>query len=329
MIVSVLHIWFADENAIVREKSDAVIVARRAPLLDRIVRQGIEEGVFTTPYPDQAGIVILAIMRGMTTALLKLLIAFEQERQPHYVDEIITISNATSEAIERVLGAPAPILRSTGRRSVEGVVRGARRRNGDAFPERRSFEMTPEFSVASGGNTLNKLIISAIRNFIISVIVLGALLCLVAGTLNYWQGWVFSVVFGVCNLQQGIYLAVKDPALLERRTKVTAEAQSTGQKVFMFVGLGAMLGMIMVSALDHRFGWSQVSGYVSLIGDVVIGVSYYLYYLVFRENSYAASTIQTFEGQKVISTGLYGLIRHPKYVGDLVLVIGIPLALGS
>lgn len=176
---------------------------------------------------------------------------------------------------------------------------------------------------------MNKYIVPAIRNFILGVVVLGALLCLAAGRLNYWQGWVFSLVFGICNLQQGLYLAVKDPALLERRTHVAAEAQSTAQKIFLLVGLGSMFVMMLVSALDHRFGWSQVPFYVSVIGVVLIVASYYLYYLVFRENSYAATTIQTFEGQKVISTGLYGLVRHPKYVGDLVLLIGIPLALGS
>lgn len=176
---------------------------------------------------------------------------------------------------------------------------------------------------------MNKLIIPGIRNFVIGFIVLGLLLCLAAGTINYWQGWVFSLVFGICNLQQGVYLAIKDPALLERRKNVAADAQSTGQKLFMFVGLGSTFGMMIVSALDHRFGWSQMPVYVSVIGNVLIAVSYYVYYLVFRVNSFAASTIQTFEGQKVISTGMYGLVRHPKYVGDLFLVVGIPLTLGS
>jgi protein-S-isoprenylcysteine O-methyltransferase Ste14 len=176
---------------------------------------------------------------------------------------------------------------------------------------------------------MKKVIVPAILNFVIGVIVLGALLCLAAGTLNYWQGWVFSLVFGICNLQQGLYLAVKDPVLLERRKKVTADAQSTGQKIVMVVGIGSIFGMMLVSALDHRFGWSQVPAVVSVIGLLLIALSYYIYYRVFRENSYAASTIQTFEGQKVISTGLYGRVRHPKYVGDLFLVVGIPLALGS
>jgi protein-S-isoprenylcysteine O-methyltransferase Ste14 len=92
-------------------------------------------------------------------------------------------------------------------------------------------------------------------------------------------------------------------------------------------------GLIVFSALDHRFGWSQMSPFVSLIvsliGEGLVVLSFVVYYFVFRENSYAASSIQTYEGQKVISTGLYARVRHPKYVGDIILVVGIPLALGS
>src|SRR5664279_5174391 len=108
--------------------------------------------------------------------------------------------------------------------------------------------MAQESGLRNPGTNGNKLIVAAVRNFVIGVLVLGALLCLAAGTLNYWQGWVFSLVFGICNLQQGLYLALKDPALLERRTHVTAEAQSTGQKIFLFVGLGSTFAMMLVSA---------------------------------------------------------------------------------
>ncbi len=106
IIADLMRVWFADENAIVREKAEEVIVQRRAPLLNTIVRQGIQEGVFTTPYPDQAGQIILSITRGMGNAVLKLVLAFEQEReQLHYIDDIVTTSAASAEAMERVLGA--------------------------------------------------------------------------------------------------------------------------------------------------------------------------------------------------------------------------------
>lgn len=161
------------------------------------------------------------------------------------------------------------------------------------------------------------------------MIALGVVLLLSAGTLNYWQAWVFVILFMALVTQQGIYLAIKDPALLERRKKVAAERESTGQNPFIIVGLLTNACLLLFSALDHRFVWSQMPAFVSVVGDVLLGFSFFLYYLVFRENSYAASIIKTFEGQKVISTGPYALVRHPKYVGDIILVVGIPLALGS
>ncbi len=121
IISDVMRVWFADDNAIVREKIDEVIVARRAPLLNAIVRQGIQEGVFTTPYPDQAGQVILSITRGMGNVVLKLVLAFEQDRATlRYIDEIVAASAATAEAIERVLGASVHILERPDAQAVKG-----------------------------------------------------------------------------------------------------------------------------------------------------------------------------------------------------------------
>jgi AcrR family transcriptional regulator len=111
IIAEVMYVWFADDNAIVREKSNEIRVQRRAPLLNTMVRQGIQEGVFTTPYPDQAGQVILAITRGMGDATLKLVLAFGQARDPlQSIDDIVETNAASAEAIERVLGASAPCV---------------------------------------------------------------------------------------------------------------------------------------------------------------------------------------------------------------------------
>ncbi len=176
---------------------------------------------------------------------------------------------------------------------------------------------------------LKRLILPGIRNFVLGVIVLGVLLCLLAGSFSYWRGWVLTILFAALTTIQGIYLGIKDPELLKRRTQVAPEGETRAQRIFIVVGLLVGLGQFVLSALDRRFGWSQVPVFVSVLGDALVVFSFYLYYLVFRENSYAASSIKTFEGQKVISTGPYALVRHPKYVGDLFLVIGIPLALGS
>jgi protein-S-isoprenylcysteine O-methyltransferase Ste14 len=180
---------------------------------------------------------------------------------------------------------------------------------------------------------MKNLIIPAIRNFLLGVVALGVVLFFAAGTLAYWQAWVFIILFMVLVTTQGIYLSIKDPELLERRRQIAPAGESTREKIFIVVGLVGNFGLIVFSALDHRFGWSQMSPFVSLIvsliGEGLVVLSFVVYYFVFRENSYAASSIQTYEGQKVISTGLYARVRHPKYVGDIILVVGIPLALGS
>ncbi len=174
-----------------------------------------------------------------------------------------------------------------------------------------------------------KLIIAAIRNFVITTVILGVVLCLIAGTFSYWQAWLLAIIFSALTMQQGIYLAINDPELLERRKNIATEGESKQQKAFFYIGLISILCIFLFSALDHRFGWSQVSPVVSILGDALVALSYYVYYLVFRVNTYTASSVKVFEGQTVISTGPYAIVRHPKYVGDLFLVVGVPLALGS
>ncbi len=178
--------------------------------------------------------------------------------------------------------------------------------------------------------TLRSLILPTLKTLVIGGVALGVLLFLPTGTLNYWQAWLFIVVFMISVSIIGLYLSVKDPALLERRKKVgpTAE-QSTVQKIIMLIAILANLGLLIFSALDHRFGWSPVSPMVSVVGDVLVALGLFINLLVFKENSFGGSTIETVEDQKVISTGPYAFIRHPMYMGVLVMIIGVPLALGS
>lgn len=179
-------------------------------------------------------------------------------------------------------------------------------------------------------NTMNKLIIPTVRTFLIGAIVLGVLLFLPAWTLNYWQAWVFIVVFLTSVNAIGVYLAIKDPALLERRKKGgPAAEQNMAQKIIMSFAIIVNIALLVFSALDHRFGWSPVPTYVSLAGDALVALGLFIDLIVFRENSFGGSTVEVFESQKVISTGPYALVRHPMYVGVLVMVIGVPLALGS
>ena len=158
----------------------------------------------------------------------------------------------------------------------------------------------------------------------------GALLFVPAGTLDYWQAYVFMAVFVGGSAAITVYLALRDPKLLERRMNVgpTAEKEPT-QKIIMVFALLGFIALLVVPALDRRFMWSSVPAWVSVLGDILVTLGFLLVYFVIRENSYTASTIQVAEGQTVISTGPYAVVRHPMYAGVLPLLIGTPLALGS
>jgi len=177
---------------------------------------------------------------------------------------------------------------------------------------------------------MNNLIISTAKTSIIGLLVFGLLLFLPAGTLAYWQAWVFLIVFTISTQTIGIYLLLKNPVLLERRKRVGPwNEQRTPQKIIMSFTFIACIALFVFCALDYRFGWSPVPALISLIGDVLVALGLLINLIVFRENTYVASTIETFTDQKVISTGPYAIIRHPLYAGVLVMMIGVPLALGS
>lgn len=179
-------------------------------------------------------------------------------------------------------------------------------------------------------NNLNKLILQTIRTIIIGSIAFGAMLFLPAWTLDYWQAWIFIVVFMLAANGIGVYLSIKDPALLERRKRVGPGAeQKMAQKIIMSFSIIGSLGVIIFSAFDYRFGWSPVAAYVSLAGDALIALGFLIILLVFKENSYGSSTIEIAADQKVISSGPYAVVKHPMYAGVLVMMIGVPLALGS
>jgi protein-S-isoprenylcysteine O-methyltransferase Ste14 len=162
------------------------------------------------------------------------------------------------------------------------------------------------------------------------VAVLGLTLFSLAGTLHYEQGWTFLLVFSTCSLAITLYLMKNDPELLERRVKAGPIAeQRPRQKVIQGLASVAFLSTIVVPALDRRLGWSRVPLPVVLLGDVLVGVGFWIVFLVYRENSYASAVIEVGADQKVIDTGPYAWVRHPMYAGALLLIAGIPVALGS
>lgn len=158
----------------------------------------------------------------------------------------------------------------------------------------------------------------------------GLLLFMPAGTLRYWQAWVFIAVFTICTLVPSIYLLVKDPAALQRRMHAGPAAETrTTQKIVIASAFLLVPAVMVSSAFDHRFGWSPVPTAVSLIGQALVAIGLGITQYAIMQNRYAAATITVESGQKVVSSGLYSLVRHPMYVGNLIMMVGIPLALGS
>ena len=151
-----------------------------------------------------------------------------------------------------------------------------------------------------------------------------------AGTFDYWQAWVFIAVFTVVTFGPSLYWALRRPEVLRRRMHSGPTAETRPAQKVATVGITAMVAAVLVvSALDHRFGWSQVPTPIVVAGDILVAIGLGLSILVVQQNSYAAATITVEALQPVVDTGLYGLVRHPMYVGALIMMVGMPLALDS
>jgi protein-S-isoprenylcysteine O-methyltransferase Ste14 len=148
-----------------------------------------------------------------------------------------------------------------------------------------------------------------------------------AGSLGYWQAWLYLAVLFVPLLFVVTYFLRRDPAFLARRMGFR-EKEAVQRRVQALGGLVFGAGFL-IPGLDFRFGWSQVPVPVVLAADVAVFLGYLLIFLVFRENSYAARTVQVESGQRVVSTGPYAVIRHPMYLGVIIMYLATPLALGS
>ena len=161
-------------------------------------------------------------------------------------------------------------------------------------------------------------------------LILSALVFLTAWTVRYWQAWICLLVFFVCATGITLYLMKNDPKLLERRMSAGASAEKeASQKIIQVFAAVAFVAMFVVSVLDHRFAWSVVPTYAVIAGDALIVLGFLFVFFVFKVNSFTSGIIEIAPEQKVISTGPYGLVRHPMYLGALILLLGIPIALGS
>ena len=172
-----------------------------------------------------------------------------------------------------------------------------------------------------------ELFISAITKFAAGVVLIGVLIFLPAGTIHFPGGWLLMGILFIPMFLAGLVMMAKNPMLL--RSRLNAKEQQSEQSIVIKLsGLMFLCGFIL-AGLDFRFGWSKLPGLVNVLGALLFLIAYALYAEVLRENTWLSRTIEVQEGQTVVSTGLYGIVRHPMYAVTLLLFLSMPLVLGS
>jgi protein-S-isoprenylcysteine O-methyltransferase Ste14 len=177
---------------------------------------------------------------------------------------------------------------------------------------------------------MSGLVKKGVRGLALLLLVMALLLFAAAGTVDYWQAWTFLAVYFAASVAISLYLMWKDPALLARRMSggPFAEKEPVQKLIMSGTSLG-FIGLLVLPAIDHRLGWSNMSAGAAIAGDGLVVLGWLGISFVFRENSFASATIESSADQRVISTGPYAWVRHPMYAAALVMLLGIPLALGS
>ncbi|MCU0472306.1 MAG: isoprenylcysteine carboxylmethyltransferase family protein [Bacteroidales bacterium] len=171
------------------------------------------------------------------------------------------------------------------------------------------------------------LIRKMITRFSFVPLFIGICTLLPAGTFSYWQVYVYFSVLVVPMVFVLIYFLKRDPKFLDRRTRGTEKVKE--QKLIQMINLPVFMAAFIIPGLDRRFGWSDVPIEIIIITNIVILGGYLIIFNVFRQNSYASRIVETYKEQKVITTGLYSAVRHPMYIGVLIMYMPTPLALGS
>lgn len=172
-----------------------------------------------------------------------------------------------------------------------------------------------------------KLLINALAKYLAGFVMVALLLFPAAGGLDYMNGWLFIALLFVPMFLLGLVLFIKAPELLKKR--LNNREKERAQKGVVFAALLVFVVAFVLAGLDHRFGWSDMPGWLVAAASVLLLISYGLYAEVMRENAYLSRTVEVQEGQKVVDTGLYGLVRHPMYAVTIMLFLSMPLVLGS
>ena len=172
-----------------------------------------------------------------------------------------------------------------------------------------------------------KLFFQAIIKYIFGVLIIGALLFIPANSFEYWNGWLFMGLLFVPMFIAGIILMIKNPELLRKRLN-SREKENEQKCVLFFSGL-MFLSSFIIAGLNYRYKWIEIPSIVVFISSIIFIIAYVLYAEVLRENTYLSRTIEVQDNQKVIDTGLYGIVRHPMYAVTILLFLTMPLVLGS
>ena len=172
-----------------------------------------------------------------------------------------------------------------------------------------------------------KLLFQALTKYVLGLVMIGAMLFWSAGTFNYWNAWLFIALLFIPMFILGVILFIKDKELLRKRLK--SKEKETEQKEVILISLLLFIGGFIIAGFDFKYGWSYLPKEVTIVSSIILLVSYILYAEVMRENTYLSRTVEVQENQKVIDTGLYGIVRHPMYFATTLLFLSFPLVLGS
>jgi len=172
-----------------------------------------------------------------------------------------------------------------------------------------------------------RMISAAVLRYLLAIIVFGLIFFLPAGTIRYWEAWIYCGITLIPILFVFIYLLKNNPELLERRTRMREKEQP--QKLIVKLSMFIFVLAFIIPGLDYRFNWSYVPVAVVIIADVIVLAGYFIFFLVMKENAYASRIVEVEKGQKVISTGPYSIVRHPMYLGVFLMYLLSPIALGS